>query len=99
MADLFIDGAMLERVKSNFKNIEDLLNGPARTMKSIDASEAGPSTLKDRIRDFGEDWGYGIGQLGEFSGSVVDSLQAIADAFDEADTNLADALENAGKEG
>lgn len=54
MADLFIDGATLERVNESFKNIEDLLNGPARTMKSVDASGVGPSTLKDRIRDFGD---------------------------------------------
>lgn len=98
MADLFIDGPMLEHVKANFKNIEDLLGQPARTMKNVDASDVGPSTLRDRIRDFGHDWGYGIEQLGKFSGSAVDALQNIADAFDAADTDLASSLENAGKE-
>jgi hypothetical protein len=98
MADLFIDGPMLERVKSNFKHIEDLLNGPAKTMKNVDGTNMGPAKLRERLQDFGEEWGYGIDQLGEFSASAVDALQNIADAFGEADTNLADALENAGKE-
>ncbi|MCD9197095.1 hypothetical protein [Aeromicrobium wangtongii] len=38
MADLVIDGPMLEHVKANFKNIADLLGQPARTMKNVDAA-------------------------------------------------------------
>lgn len=94
-SDLYIDGAMLERVKNNFKHIEKLLRDPSRAMKELDANEVGPSKLEQRMDDFSDDWNYGIGQLGEFSDSVVEALQSIADAFDEADTNLADALNQA----
>jgi hypothetical protein len=95
MSDLYIDGAMLERVKHNFKNIESLLRGPSRAMKELDANEVGPAKLEERMDQFSDDWDYGIGQLGEFADSVVEALQSIADAFDEADTNLANALNDA----
>jgi hypothetical protein len=94
MSDLYIDGAMLDRVKTNFKNIESLLRGPSRAMKDLDANEVGPSRLEARMDEFSDDWDYGIGQLGEFADSVVEALQSIADAFDKADTDLAAALEN-----
>lgn len=99
MSDLYIDGAMLERVKTSFKNIEDLLRGPGKAMKELDPSEVGPKNLEQRMDEFSDDWDYGIGQIGEFSGSVVDALQAIAHAFDEAETNLAAALNEAKAEG
>lgn len=98
MADLYIDGAMFIRVKNNFKDIEDLLGSPAKEMKDIDSAHLGPSDLVSRANDFGDEWGYGIGQLGEFSGAAVDALEAIEKAFDEADATLADAL-NKAKEG
>lgn len=94
-SDLYIDGAMLERVKTNFKNIENLLRGPSRAMKELDANEVGPKKLEERMDDFSDDWDYGIGQLGEFADSVVEALQSIADAFKEADDNLAAALNDA----
>lgn len=94
-ADLYIDAAMLARVRTNFQNIETLLSTPARTMNAMTADQAGPQQLRERINQFGDDWGYGIGKLGEFSGAVVDALDAIEQAFDEADTNLADALNEA----
>ena len=95
MADLYIDGAMLARVKDDFRHIESLLAGPARRMKSVDGRHLGPDALVQRVNEFGDEWGYGIEQLGKFSGSVVKALQSIEDAFDEADTNLAAALDDA----
>ena len=95
MTDLYIDGEMLERVKNNFKNIEDLLKGPAGAMKKLDPEDVGPEQLEQRMDDFSNDWDYGFGQLGEFAGSVVDALTGIAQAFDEAEDNLAAALNEA----
>ncbi|RLV55871.1 hypothetical protein D9V41_08150 [Aeromicrobium phragmitis] len=96
--DLYIDGAMLRRVKTNFGDIESLLSTPARRMRNMSADQVGPRTLVQRVNEFGDDWGYGIEQLGEFSASVVQALQSIEDAFDAADDNLAAAL-NEAKEG
>jgi hypothetical protein len=94
-SDLYIDGEMLARVRSNFSRIEDLLGRPASQMRSVDGRDAGPSALVSRLNDFGHEWQYGIEQLGEFSSSVVDALDAIAEAFDKADADLAAALEQA----
>jgi hypothetical protein len=94
-SDLYIDGEMLARVRSNFARIEDLLGRPASQMRSVDGRDAGPGALVSRLNDFGHEWQYGIEQLGEFSSSVVDALDAIADAFDKADADLAAALEQA----
>jgi hypothetical protein len=96
MADLYIDGAVLERVRSSFRNITDLLGGPARSMRSVDGREIGPSPLESKVREFGSEWEYGISQLGEFSSSVVEALDAIQQSFEEADVNLAQALRDAG---
>lgn len=95
MSDLYIDGAMLQRVKASFENIEDLLKGPGRAMKELDADQVGPGNLEQRMDEFGEEWDYGFQQLGEFAGSAVKALQAIDDAFEEAETNLAAALNDA----
>lgn len=97
MSDLYIDGAMLKRVRSNLSRIVDLLNGPARAMRDVDGSDVGPERLVNRVRDFGHEWEYGIGQLGKFSGSAVEALDSIEKAFDDADVKLADALRDAGK--
>ncbi|KHL11251.1 UNVERIFIED_CONTAM: hypothetical protein LK11_42790 [Mumia flava] len=98
MSDLSIDGAMLVRVRSTMKQIEDLLSAPAKRMKDVDAADLGPSELVERVNAFGDEWSYGIEQLGEFSGSMVEALDAIQEAFDAADTDLANALNDAEKE-
>ncbi len=96
-ADLFVDGQMLDDVKSDFKNIEGLLGDVLRAMRNVDASDIGPAPLRERAHRFGDEWSYGIGQLGEFAGAVVDALQTIKDGFEEADTHLANALTEAGE--
>lgn len=98
MGDLYIDGAMLERVRANFRDITDLLGGPAQDMRRVDGHEIGPDGLESKVREFGSEWEYGISQLGEFSSSVVEALDSIEQAFDEADTNLAQALRDAMEE-
>jgi hypothetical protein len=96
-ADLFVDGDFLVDVQSDFKNIEDLLGDTLRAMRNIDTSQIGPAPLRSRVNEFGDEWSYGVGQLGEFTGAVVDALQTIKDGFEETDTHLADALNEAAK--
>ena len=98
-SDLYIDGDVLARVRSNFARIESLLGRPAGQMRSVDGRDAGPATLVARLNDFGHEWQYGIEQLGEFAASVVEALDSISAAFTEADANLAAALEDAQGDG
>lgn len=95
MCDLYIDDAMLERVKSNLSNVRDLLERPARLMEQVDGRAMGVSELEERMNDFGDEWGYGIGKLSEFSESAVDALTSIDEAFTKADDDLAQALNEA----
>lgn len=95
MSDLYIDGAMLARVRENFRRIESLLSQPGRDMRNLDVHQVGHQELENRMDEFGREWEYGIGQLGEFSGSAVKALDSIADAFEKADADLAQLLNDA----
>ena len=95
MSDLYIDGAVLARVRSNLANIRDLMETPAREMREVTGSAMGAQSLARRMDEFGDEWSYGIGKLGEFAGSAVEALDSVEQAFEDADTNLAQALRQA----
>ena len=97
MSDLYIDGAVLARVRSNLGNIRDLMQTPAREMRAVTGSAMGAPDLARRMDDFGDEWAYGIEKLSAFAGSAVEALDTIQQAFDDADTSLAQALQQAGK--
>ncbi|MGH3383079.1 MAG: hypothetical protein ACRDO1_00730 [Nocardioidaceae bacterium] len=92
MADIYIDFAALERTKSNLGDVEDLLSGPCKGMADLPTEAAGHEDLISKLRDFGGEWDYGIGKLGEFSGGAVDALKTIGDAFLELDKQLTDSF-------
>jgi hypothetical protein len=89
MADLCIDFDVLERVRGNLADVEDLLKGPCRGMADLPADAAGHDDLRSRLREFGDEWDYGIGKLGEFSGGAADALATIRDTFRQLDDELA----------
>lgn len=97
MSDVYIDGAVLARVRSNLAGIRDRMQTPAREMREVTGSAMGARDLARRMDDFGNEWAYGIGKLSEFAGSAVEALDRIERAFDEADTSLAQALREAGE--
>ncbi|RBY94429.1 hypothetical protein DQ244_03700 [Blastococcus sp. TBT05-19] len=97
-SDLYIDGAMLARVRSNLSGIRDLMEQPAREMQDVTGSAMGASALARRMDEFGDEWSYGISKLSEFAGSAVEALDRIAEAFQAADTALAEALEQAAEQ-
>ena len=89
MADLYVDFGALERSRATIADIEDLLGRSCRAMRDLPAEAAGVERLVSKLRDFGDEWDYGIGKLGEFSGSCGDALQAAVKAFTELDEELA----------
>lgn len=89
MADLYIDGEALAATKSNLSDIEDLLKGPCNKMSDLPVEAAGHEELKGRLNEFGDQWDYGIGKLGDFSGACVDALTTIGDTFSGLDDELA----------
>lgn len=70
-----------------------MLDAPGRDMRNLDAHEVGPISRAGWTSSAAG--GGGIQQLGEFAGSAVTALDTIADAFREADTDLAGALNDA----
>ncbi|MDP9822562.1 hypothetical protein [Nocardioides massiliensis] len=93
--DLYIDAGMLRRVRTNLGRIETMLSRPANDMKALDGTELGPAKLRSRVTEFADEWAYGIAQLGEFTASAVEALTSIEEAFQQADTDLANALNDA----
>ncbi|MEV6313653.1 hypothetical protein [Streptomyces sp. NPDC051776] len=97
MSDLYIDGAMLERVRSNLAKIGELLEKPSRAMGRVDAKAMGVSELEKRMDSFGDEWEYGIGQLKKFSKEAVKALGEIENGFKVLEKDLAEALSKAAK--
>ena len=93
MADLFIDFDALDRVRTNLKGVEDLLKGPCKGMADLPSDAAGHDDLRDKLRDFGDEWDYGIGKLGDFSGGAADALTSIRDTFSSLDDELGKSFE------
>lgn len=94
---MYIDGAVLARVRSDLAGIRDLMEAPAREMRELSGAAAGAPDLARRLDEFGDEWAYGISKLSEFAGSAVEALNRIEQAFGDADSSLARALLEAGE--
>ncbi|MDT0343099.1 hypothetical protein [Streptomyces litchfieldiae] len=94
-SDLYIDGEVLANVQSNLTRITDILDDPAQTIESVGTSRAGVQALSDRLGEFGDEWSYGIGQIGEFARGAAETLRMIDQEFADMDLSLAEALQAA----
>ncbi|MDT0270147.1 hypothetical protein RM844_28135 [Streptomyces sp. DSM 44915] len=94
-SDLYIDGEVLSRVRSNLTHITDILDDPSEAIDSVGTASAGVRALSDRLGEFGDEWSYGIGQIGEFARGAADTLTQIEQEFDNLDLSLAQALNEA----
>jgi hypothetical protein len=95
VADLYVDGAVLDQVRDHLIHMRDLLEKPARKMGNVDAKVMGADDLVKRMADFDHEWQYGIGKLAQFSHDAAQALDQIKKTFEQADVNLAQALTNA----
>ena len=95
MADLYIDGQVLNAVRADLRNVRELAQRPGREMAQIDSSAVGSPALVARMDEFGQEWSYGISKIADFSGSAADALDRLEQAFAEADKSLTDALNKA----
>lgn len=92
MADLYIDAAVLQQMRENLASIRALLERPGRQLAVMDSAGVGPENLRSRMGEFGDEWSYGIGQLGKFSESAVTALDQVERVFADVDAKLAQAL-------
>jgi hypothetical protein len=94
-SDLYIDGDVLARVRESLRDITDLLDAPTETIEEVGTGDAGVDALSDRLGEFGDEWSYGIGQIGEFARGAADTLREIERGFEDLDLSLAEALRRA----
>lgn len=95
-SDLYIDGAMLERTRTNLATISDILNDPGDTVEYWGTRSAGVEELSHRLGEFDDEWSYGIGKIKEFADGAAETLRLINDAWEAYDLDLARALREAG---
>lgn len=93
MVDLFVDWDVLARSRERLRSIEDLLSQPCRELAALPTEAVAQDDLRDKMQEFGDEWSYGIGKLGEYSGSAVEALEQIRDAFESLDDDLTKSIE------
>ncbi|MGW1052030.1 hypothetical protein AB5J72_09980 [Streptomyces sp. CG1] len=95
MSDIYVDIDVLNRVRSDIKNIGEIMERPGREMDEVDGDCMGVSMLASRMNDFGDEWSYGIKQIKKFSGAAVKTLDKMKKAFEDFDDELAQELRKA----
>jgi hypothetical protein len=93
VADLYIDGAVLARTRDRLRAIQDLLTRPRREMGALPSEAVAQDALRARLREFGDEWSYGIGQLGGFSAAASEALHQVEQVFRDVDDKLASTLD------
>lgn len=93
MPDLFIDFDLLSRAQRDMEGISDLLRRPVGALRASAARATGHDRLRQRLEEFGEEWDYGIGQLGKYADGCSAALGNVRAQFEKLDTELARAFE------
>jgi len=96
MVDLFIDWQVLARTQGRLRRIGDLLEQPCRKLAVLPAEAVGQERLRQQMRNFGDQWSYGIGKLGEYAGAAEEALEKIKEGFENVDNDLLAAIEGEG---
>lgn len=92
MADLFVDGGALERMRADLLRIQELLERPGRELTHLEPGSVGGRHLTARLTDFADEWSYGIGKLSGLSRDAAEALTQVQARFREVDDALTTAL-------
>jgi hypothetical protein len=94
--DLFIDFDVLSRAQRDMEGISDLLRRPVDAMRGSAGRATGHERLRSRLQEFGEEWDYGIGQLGKYADGCSAALGNVRAQFEKLDAELCKAFEEDG---
>lgn len=97
MSDLRLEDTVFEDLKKTFSSISDRMDTARRTLRGADASAVGEAQLIEDVRDFADDWGYGIKQLGKHTHGAVKMINKIGEEFGKLDLDLAESLKSSSK--
>lgn len=89
MADLYLDFAGLTRTSQSLTHIKELLSSPLDTMNDRAGAATDIDELRSKLRDFGDEWDYGIKKLSEYTDGLGEALDEIRAAFEELEDELA----------
>ena len=93
MADLYIDMDGLARTRDDIDRIGELMKDPVGRMSDEADIATSIDELRAKMKDFGDEWDYGIGRLTKYTKGVSDALEQIRKTFSELDQQLADLFE------
>lgn len=62
-------------------------------MGALPSEAVAQEVLRAKLREFGDEWSYGIGKLGEFSAAASEALDQVQQAFRDVEDELAAALD------
>lgn len=87
-AELRSNAARLRHTRSRLSRVEEVVNGIA--------PHTGHSGLASKVRDFGGKWDITRGKLEQQLGLLADTLDSIAETFDDLDRELAQQAKGTG---
>lgn len=96
MSDLRIKGDTLDALHHTFTTIAKRMGRAGRSMKGADSEAVGAWTLIRQVKDFADEWDYGIEQLGKHADGAAQMLRKIAKDFDGLEHELEAALQPKG---
>jgi methyl-accepting chemotaxis protein len=99
MSDLRLDGTVFEDLRKTFSTISNRMETTRRTLRGTDGSVVGASKLVEDVRDFADEWGHGIKQLGKHTQNAVKMIDKIGESFSKLDQDLAESLKSTKKKG
>ncbi|WP_062207712.1 hypothetical protein [Streptomyces sp. NBRC 109706] len=91
-SDLYLDYDMIRATRDNIRQVADLMERPCQAVAEADGAAMGVTRLVSRMDDFGDEWEYGISQLGEFAEEAAAALDEVIRAFQGIDEELASSL-------
>ncbi len=67
-------------------------------MGALPSEAVAQDALRARLREFGDEWSYGIGQLGGFSAAASEALHQVEQVFRDVEDKLTSALDEAAEQ-
>ncbi len=92
MATFTVDPATLNELSSTLSSVHSEMQGMHGVATGYEGLLGG-SDLEGKVEQFCSHWGYGIGQLGDHMGKVVERLTAAAAAYGRSESEIQRACE------
>ena len=90
---LQVDIEALGRAVQLLRNSEQVLNDAMKAMAQDGHGDIGTKELNAAADSFQRRWHFGIQRIGEAAGTTADGISACHDAYQQVDTQFAQAIE------